>query len=131
VQTESPRQSVAELNQPRPLREDERALIDEMLAIDPIYAEQKRELQKLEVVDMQDGGMGSIKFVRTVPQKYGKTLAEAKYMDDDGVPVLISINADREEKLMEVDFWKVDFSRLRTFPKPSQLIELRLGATSK
>ena len=73
------------------------------------------------VTDMQDGGMGGIRFVRREPQSFGKGLAEAQYLDSDGVLVSITVNSDSNGQLLELDFWKVDFSSLRRYPKPSNV----------
>jgi uncharacterized protein DUF6984 len=72
------------------------------------------------VIDMQDGGMGSVRFLGTEPH-LGKTLVEAKYLDADGVLVVIAVNTDVRGRLFELDFWKVDFSPLRRYPRPSDL----------
>ena len=78
-------------------------------------------LVKSRVVDMQDGGMGSIRFVGSEARTFGKVAAEAQYVDSDGVLVLITVNTDKENQLFEVDFWKVDFSPLKRYPKYSEL----------
>jgi hypothetical protein len=79
---------------------------------------------------MNDGGMGSIRFINppgTELRSIGKALAEAQYTDEDGVPVSIVVNADKNNELYELDFWKVDFSPLRRYPKPEQLIIKQLS----
>jgi hypothetical protein len=78
-------------------------------------------------MDMKDGNMGSIRFAKDERRIMGKILAEAQYTDEDGVLVSIAINADNKGDLFEVDFWKVDFSPLKRYPKPS---DLRVGASS-
>jgi len=40
---------------------------------------------------------------------------------EDGVPVSIVLNTDSTGSLYEVDFWKVDFSPLLRYPRPSDL----------
>ena len=52
----------------------------------------------------------------------GTVLVEADYYDLDGVLVSISVNLDINGELFEMDFWKVDFSSLRRYPKCSDLI---------
>lgn len=75
-----------------------------------------------QVEDMNDGGMGGIRFVSSNPQRQlGGTLAEAEYEDADGIKVSITLNADQYGDLYEIDFWKVDFSPLRLYPRPEQL----------
>jgi hypothetical protein len=73
------------------------------------------------VTEMQDGGMGGVRFIGPEPRLLGKPLAEAEYRDSDGIPVSIVINADKSGQLYELDFWKVDFSPLKVYPKPSEL----------
>jgi hypothetical protein len=71
---------------------------------------------------MRDGGMGSIRFEGPSGRKMGTVLVEADYYDLDGVLVSISVNLDINGELFEMDFWKVDFSSLRRYPKCSDLI---------
>ena len=106
----------------RPLRDEERELIRSLLSRLSDQSELEHTLQASRVTDMQDGGMGSIRFVQPERRSFGKTLAEAQYVDSDGVVVSITINADQKGQLFEVDFWKVDFSPLKRYPKPSNLV---------
>ena len=76
------------------------------------------------VTEMADGGMGSIRFVRPQLQSLGKAVVEAQYVDGDGVLVSIALNVDKNGQLFELDFWKVDFSPLRRYPKPSDLVRV-------
>ncbi len=106
----------------RPLREEERELIRSLLSRVSAGATLENILATSFVKDMDDGGMGSIRFVHSEPRTFGKRLAEAEYVDSDGVLVSIALNADSKGQLFELDFWKVDFSRLRRYPKPSDLV---------
>jgi hypothetical protein len=106
----------------RALREEERELICFMLSGGQTDRTLNIDLESSHVVDMQDGGMGSIRFVRSERRIFGKEVAEAEYEDIDGVLVSISINFDSEDQLFEVDFWKVDFSSLKRYPKYSELV---------
>src|SRR5439155_11043105 len=106
----------------RPLRDEERELIRSLLSRLSDQSELEHTLQASRVTDMQDGGMGSIRFVQPERRSFGKTLAEAQYVDSDGVVVSITINADQKGQLFEVDFWKVDFSPLKRYPKLSNLV---------
>jgi hypothetical protein len=72
-------------------------------------------------MDMKDRNMGSIRFARDERRIFDKVLVEAQYKDEDGVSVSIAINADNKGDLFEIDFWKVDFSPLKHYPKPSDL----------
>ena len=61
------------------------------------------------VEDMLDGGMGSLRFSSDEPRRLGAVVAEADYVDMDGVPVSIVINVDQNGQLFELDIWKVNF----------------------
>lgn len=99
----------------RRLRPAERAIIT---ALAPSVT---ASLDEALVVDMQDGGMGSIRFLDGADRRRSRSLAEAEYADDDGVLVSIELNVDQNNKLFELDFWKVDFSPLRRYPDPEDL----------
>ena len=51
----------------------------------------------------------------------GAKCVEVEYVDADGVQVSIVINLDSRGDLYEVDFWKIDFSPLRCYPRPEQV----------
>ncbi len=80
-------------------------------------------LSAVLVEDMQDGGMGSIRFLTPChsARHFGRTIAQAEYIDEDGVLASIVINVDQENELYEVDFWKVDFSPLKRYPRASDI----------
>jgi hypothetical protein len=109
----------------RKLREDERELIRFLLSGKYPTTSLENVLVTSRVRDMQDGGMGSIQFVRPEPQTLGKALVEAQYHDSDGVLVVITINSDKNRELFEVDLWKVDFFPLRRYPRPSDLFSVK------
>jgi hypothetical protein len=104
----------------RRLKPEEYALIRHMLehsGNSPLV----NELDIAQVNDMNDGGMGSLRFAAANPTKLGKVLCEAESKDSDNVPLDIAINLDEEGNLFELDIWKVDFSPLQTYPAPSTL----------
>jgi hypothetical protein len=105
-------------NQERFLRDDEKALLCALLSNRPDFYRLIEEISRSRVIDMSDGGMGSIKFISPDGRTLGVTLVEAHYSDIDGVPVSITVNADDQGRLYEMDFWKVDFSPLKLFPRP-------------
>ena len=109
--------------QGRPLHRAERELLRTMLAKAFAKPELDAMLADSVVEDMQDGGMGSIRFLSRDQAKrvFGKTIAEAEYTDDDGVLVMIAINLEEKGGLYEIDFWKVDFAPLKRYPEPSDL----------
>ena len=72
---------------------------------------------------MDDGGMGSVRFIREDGRvrKLSNALVEAEFQDSDGVIVLVSLNLDDYGELFEFDFWKVNFSKLIKYPEPSEI----------
>jgi hypothetical protein len=108
----------------RLLRPEEAALIRALLA--GVYPAEaiERTLKDSRVANMQDGGMGSIRFLGS--GAFGKALVEAQYLDSDGVLVSITVNADKQGKLFELDLWKVDFSPLKRYPNPSDVSDISL-----
>jgi hypothetical protein len=105
----------------RLLREEEIALISSLICRIANNENLKSALQSSRVIDMKDGNMGSIRFARDERRILGKVLAEAQYTDGDGVRVIIGLYADNKGDLFEVDFWRVDFSPLKRYPKPPDL----------
>lgn len=72
-------------------------------------------LDTYRVRDMLDGGMGSIRFDGK-GQGTPDSVAELRYEDEDGVPVLFSLNLTDGGEPWEIDAWKVDFSPLKRPP---------------
>lgn len=71
-------------------------------------------LQSIEVQDMSDGGMGSLYIVNNQksPEQrtFGQRIAELQYKDVDEVPIIASLNIDKEGDLYELDVWRVDYN---------------------
>ena len=111
----------------RPLREQEIELLRALLASGPLSNLVAGDLAASRVEELADGGMGSLKFVGAErgQRKYAKTVAEAHYIDADGVQVSITVNVDGKGDLYVLDFWKADFSPLRRYPTPSDLRTVR------
>lgn len=103
----------------RSLRDDEFLLIKYLLQNNVEKNKLILSLNKALVREMNDGGMGGIRFIwQGVDNKrFGKTLAECNFFDEDGVELSVSLNADENGDLFELDIWKVDFSPLIRFPK--------------
>jgi hypothetical protein len=107
----------------RPLRTEEREVVLALLKASPSRERLASGLAAALVEDMNDGGMGSVKFVYPeVPhRRMSFELADAKYTDEDGVLVSIALNLDQFGDLFELDFWKVNFSRLVRYPRAEEL----------
>lgn len=74
-----------------------------------------------EVDEYEGGKMGSISLGGNV-DAYDGDLIQAEYVDSDGTPVVITLTRDNQNHLLDLDFWKVDFSKLIDYPRPDQLI---------
>jgi hypothetical protein len=107
---------------PRPLKREETAVIARLLEMVPDEARPQFE-QGMLVEEMLDGGMGSLLFIDESgrSRRMGRELVTAEYIDEDQIPVLISINLDEEGDLFELDFWKVNFMPLKRYPRPEGL----------
>jgi hypothetical protein len=72
------------------------------------------------VEEMEDGGMGSLRFAKTTDgnstRRLGEVFAQGEFNDEDGVPVSFTINLDCDGQLFELDLWRVDFEPLKRFP---------------
>ena len=93
------------------------ALIDML----PQASELRSQMAGALVQKMQDGGMGSLRFVCPDEHRTAHEVVAAKALDSDGVPLEISLNLDQYGKLFELDLWKVDFSPLHHLPEPAQV----------
>jgi hypothetical protein len=101
----------------RSLREHEKRLIGCLLKD---IQKHSFDIENQQVVDMTDGSMGSIYFIRgdkpESERKMKERIAEEQFKDSDGIPILVSLNTDDDGFLLELDIWKVDFSPLITYP---------------
>ena len=75
------------------------------------------------VEDMNDGGMGSVRFRdnRHGKRFFGRQIGEASFVDEDGIVVSVTLSLDQHGELFELDLWKVDNSRLRKYPRQNEI----------
>ena len=77
---------------------------------------------KMQCYDMDDGGMGSIRFVSpgngevADTRKFGEEVCSCHFTDEDGVTVSAALYVDSAVHPFELDVWKVDFSPLIRMP---------------
>lgn len=111
----------------RKLTAPEKVLLRHMLSRAHAAEALLERLESLRVTGMDDGGMGSLRVEASgVEQGYfGETIAEAEFIDEDGVAVLVALNLDQKGRFYELDVWKVDFSRLKRWPRPEEIIHTR------
>jgi hypothetical protein len=115
----------------RPLNSEEASVLLKLLADSSDYAKYSAKISELRVTDDDDGGMGSLTFVRDDGgrRKYGSTLSQKQFKDADGVLVIVSLDVDEDGDLLSMDFWKVDFSRLVRYPsaeilEPAEIVNV-------
>jgi hypothetical protein len=103
----------------RPLSAREVALI-EFIAADSIPSSMLAKLRDRSVMEMDDGGMGSLRFVGAADRRMGSTVGYAEFKDADGVSVSAALLLDQTGQLFELGIWKVDFRPLIRIPDATQ-----------
>jgi hypothetical protein len=108
------------MNTKRPIRAEEKTLIQFLLAKLNLPLQ---EYPIVEIVEEYEGShMGSINLNNPNTDLYDRDLIQAEYTDADKIPVVISLTKDKNNQLLDLDFWKSDFSRLVKYPKPEELM---------
>jgi len=108
------------MNTKRPIREEEKILIQFLLAKLNLST---KEYPIAEIVEEYEGShMGSINLNNPDTDLYDSDLIQAEYTDADKIPVVISLTKDKNNRLLDLDFWKSDFSRLIQYPNPEELM---------
>ena len=74
------------------------------------------------VFEYEGGKMGSISFGNGSADDYEGDLIQVQYFDSDNTPVVITLTKDKNNQLLDLDFWKTDFSKLIDYPKPEQIV---------
>jgi hypothetical protein len=78
------------------------------------------DLETLEVVSLDDGGMGSLLLVPfgvSESRRYGGDVALERFSDTDGIPIFVSLFIDQQRCLFEIDIAKADLSPVIQFPQ--------------
>jgi hypothetical protein len=102
----------------RKIRENERALI--------IFLLEKLNLNLADypinenVFEYEGGKMGSISLGNN-PDDYAGDLIQVEYIDADEIPVVITLTKDKNNQLLDLDFWKTDFSKLIVYPLVNEI----------
>lgn len=111
------------MNKTRKIREDEKMLVSFLLSSCNCTVEDYPIAE--DVSEYEGGIMGSINFAGSDPDLYDSDLIQAEYLDSDGIEVLITLTKDTNNRLLDLDFWKMDFSKLIRYPGPGDLTLLR------
>jgi hypothetical protein len=103
----------------RALRKEEQELIAFMLRGKPDFSDYiTNQLPHSIVEEMNDGGMGSLKFlsVKDVKSIMKDEVARIDLRDIDGINLSITININTDGEIYELDVFKGDSSPLKQFP---------------
>ena len=106
---------------------DESRLLKELATIAGMQ-DPEAWLETLQVMNMDDGGMGSLELVAPglshgSSRKLLVCKAAVQFVDADGVEVIASLNAREDGVPFELDLWKTVFSRLITIPNSFRRVE--------
>lgn len=80
--------------------------------------------EKMAFSSMNDSGMGSFQTTDHGTSQSKFSVINCKYIDADGILVLISMFTDDVGYPLEVDFWKTDFSALQKFPSANEVFDI-------
>lgn len=111
------------MNDYRVIRNEERAIVLFLLFRGGFSARDYPIAE--EVFEYEGGVMGSINFAGSDPDLYDGDMVRANYKDVDGIEVIITLTRDKNNRLLDLDFWKVNFSKLIRYPTPELLTLLR------
>ncbi len=104
----------------RPIKEEEVKLIQFLLYKADVKMEDYPISQT--AFEYEGGKMGSINLVNKNEGEYDSDIIQAQYIDSDGVIVMITLTKDKNNQLLDLDFWKVNFEKLQTYPTPEDLV---------
>ncbi len=108
------------MNKRRVIRQNEKDLIIFLLSK---INENTEKYPIHEMVEEYEGGiMGSISMGDPEICPYLGDLIQVKYIDSDGKEVVITLTQDLNYQLLDLDFWKVDFTKLLRYPTAQDLI---------
>lgn len=98
----------------REIKEQEIVLVEHMLKMAGHTLKQFPPLK--EVYEYEGGKMGSIHFVGSNPDAYLGDIMQIEFKDTDQVRVVVTLTVDTNQHLLDLDFWKEDFSKLVKYP---------------
>jgi hypothetical protein len=108
----------------RKLRDEEMQLVIDLTSGKPNSESIQKDLDKLLVTDLSDGGMGSVRTAEESGESARKTstIANGLYSDSDGTIISVEVSVDANGKLFEIDIWKTDFSVTMVYPNKENKI---------
>jgi hypothetical protein len=108
------------MNIKRPIRSEEKIVIEFLLVKLNLSLSEYPIANTVE--EYEGSHMGSINLNNPNADLFDKDLIQAEYTDADKIPVVLSLTVDKNNQLLDLDFWKSDFSRLVKYPKPEELM---------
>ena len=106
------------MSQTRKIRENEKELI--VFLLENLNQSVSDYPINEDVFEYEDGKMGSIS-LNNDPDAYAGDLIQVEYVDTDNTLVMITLTHDTEGQLLDLDFWKTDFSKLLKYPEVSEI----------
>ena len=98
----------------RKLNENEKELIALLLSKSNLNFKMLNDLSNIDVIDLDDGGMGSIEFVREgLDREFGTAILNAVTYDIDDRKIMIELSVDSEDYLYQLDAFTEDFLPLK------------------
>ena len=107
------------MNRTRKIREYEKALI--VFLLEKLNLNVSDYPINEDVFEYEGGKMGSIS-LNNDPDAYAGDLIQVEYIDTDNTPVMITLTHDAEGQLLDLDFWKTDFSKLLKYPTIEEIV---------
>lgn len=97
----------------RELSFEEKMFVLELLEPSGLSRLPSEWLDSARVVEMDDGGMGSLRFISSGGRTEAiRQVAEITFSDVDGVLVSVTLNVDGQGVPAELDVWKTNFQPL-------------------
>lgn len=91
----------------------EKTLVHELLELSGLDSLPSGWLDSARVVEMDDGGMGSLRFISSGGRTEAlRQVAEITFSDVDGVLVSVTLNVNGQGVPAELDVWKTNFQPL-------------------
>ncbi|AIZ64042.1 hypothetical protein PK28_10655 [Hymenobacter sp. DG25B] len=101
----------------RPLNLPELGLLLFLLRGKPGAERLLAELHTVQVTELNTGETASLRFSSGLPgRQLGELIARTRFLDEDGIAVLVSLYLDQAGDLYELDCWKVDDTAVRRIP---------------
>ncbi|MEP2024623.1 MAG: hypothetical protein ABJH98_10255 [Reichenbachiella sp.] len=107
------------MSQIRKIREEEIRLAKHLLGL--ANKNPEKYVFPSNVDDYEGGVMGSINFTLGDSGDYAGDIVQVEYTDEDGVRVLITLTHNSKGELLDMDFWKENFSKLLKYPTPDKV----------